>query len=405
MPERNLSSIRADVDALPVYSDHEHHLPDSFFTEGMSLDKSLSRTYVAWTGFVPDSGPASRAALLDNVRYNSYFVWYERGLQRMHGITEPLTMENWEYISGIVSKNHRQNPDLHWQALLNNGYERLIQDAYWNPGDDMGHPEAFVPTFRIDKFLYGYHPDQVAPDDIYPWELYGFEGGTLDDYIACLRETVKRRHAAGLVAALKCAEAYNRRLDFDQDDRAAAEAAFGRPPELVSSEARRLFSNYVFNRCCELAAELQVPFQIHTGLGHLGGSNPMLLLPVLERHADTRFVLFHTGYPWIAEAAGLAHNYANVISSLTWTATISTTTAVRALQELLDVARSVNRITWGSDCWVPEESIGAQLAWRHVVAQALTERYEQGTLRAADVQPLACKLLFENNRNIYGAID
>ncbi len=402
MPVTNLRSISDEIDALPVYSDHEHHLPDAFFADGMTLDRSLERSYVAWTGFVPDGTEASRAALLDNVRFNSYFFWYERGFQKMHGVSEAITLENWDELSDLLARHYAADPDLHWKALLYGGYERLIQDAYWNPGDNMGHPEAFVPAFRIDKFLYGYHPEQVAPDDIYPWEHYGFAGGTLDDYVALMRDTVRERHAAGLVAALKCAEAYNRGLDLAEDDREAAEAVFGKSPSLVSAEAKRLFSNYIFHRCCELAVELEVPFQIHTGLANLAGSNPMQLIPILERYPQARFVLFHTGYPWTAEAAGLAHNYANVLSSLTWTATICTSAAIRALHDLIDVSCSINRITWGSDCWVPEESLGAQLAWRHIVAKVLTERFEDRRLRANDVSVLARKLLFENNRAIYG---
>jgi len=393
-------AITKQVAALPVFSDHEHHLPDDFFSD-MTLDKSLQRTYVAWTGFVPDGSPASRQALLENVRFNSYFVWYERGLQAMHGLSEPITVENWERLSGELARHYAADPQLHWRALLQGGYERLIQDAYWNPGDNMGHAQAFVPAFRIDKFMYGYHPDQVAPDDIYPWAHYGFEGGTVHDYVAHMRDVIRARHAAGQVAALKCAEAYNRGLDLGEDDHEAAEAAFGRPPALVSSEARRLFSNYIFHRCCELAAELDVPFQIHTGLARLAGSSPMQLIPVLERYPQVNFVLFHTGYPWTAEAAGLAHNYTNVVSSLTWTATICTSAAIRALQDLIDVSCSINRITWGSDCWVPEESLGALQAWRYIVAAVLAQRYEDGRLRAADVDTLARKLMYENGRAVY----
>jgi len=402
MPTPNQIAIERDVSALPVFSDHEHHLPDGFFSEGLSLEKCLARSYVDWTGFAPKGTASSRASFLDNVRFNSYYVWFERGFQAMHGVTEPITVERWDVLSELLRHHHAVDPDLHWKALLRGGYERLIQDAYWNPGDDMGHPEAFVPTLRIDKFLYGYHPDQVAPDDIYPWKHYGFEGGSLDDYVALMRETIIQRHASGLVAALKCAEAYNRGLDLGEDDRAAAEAAFGRRPEIVSPEARRLFSNYIFHRCCELAIELNVPFQIHTGLANLSGSNPMHLIPILERYPLARFVLFHTGYPWTAEAAGLAHNYMNVYPSLTWTATICTSAAMRALHDLIEVSCSINRITWGSDCWVPEESLGALLAWRFIVSRVLAERVDDGRLRPGDVETLAEKLMYGNGRAIYG---
>ena len=51
MPVTNLGFISDEIDALPVYSDHEHHLPDAFFA-GDTLDRYWA-VYVAWTGLCP----------------------------------------------------------------------------------------------------------------------------------------------------------------------------------------------------------------------------------------------------------------------------------------------------------------------------------------------------------------
>jgi predicted TIM-barrel fold metal-dependent hydrolase len=367
----------------------------------MGLDRLFGASYVAWMGFVPGDRQA-RSRALDALRFNSYFTWMERGIQQVHGVGEEITDESWERVDALVASHYAADQDLHWKALVENGFERLILDTYWNPGDDNGHPEVFAPTFRIDKFMYGVHAEAVAPDDFVPWERYGFSGGTLDDFVELMRQTVRERHAQGRTVALKCAEAYNRDLDFVPDDAEAARRAFGAHPDSLGPEQWRAFSNFMFNRACELAAELGIPFQVHTGLAQLRGSNPMLLIPVLERHPRTRFVLFHSGYPWTQEVGALAHNYANVCPSLTWTATICTAAAVRTLHDYIDVARSANTITWGSDCWVPEESVGALLAWRYIVARVLSERLGDGRLTAAGADVLARKLLFGNGRSLYG---
>ena len=396
------SEITSMVDSMPVYSDHEHHQPDAFFAEGMNLDKVLNHSYVGWMGFPADGTEEGRKRLLDNVRFNSYFIWLERGLQRLHGIDDPITLETWQTISDRIASAHGTDPEFHWKSLQEHGYERLIQDSYWNPGDDNGHPELFATTFRIDKFMYGYHRDIIAPDNVQPWSHYGFDGGTLDDYVALMGTTIQSRVESGSAVALKCAEAYNRPISFTPDDRDTAEAIFGRRPESVDQKSFYRFGNYIFHRCCELAGELDIPLQVHTGLARLGGSSPMNLLPIIEAYPTTRFVLFHSGYPWTQEVAALAHNYPNVFPSLTWTATICTNTAIRTLHDYIEVSPSINRITWGSDCWTPEESIGAQLAWRYIVARVIFERIEHGMLRAAEADLLARKLLFENGRTIYG---
>lgn len=401
-------SARAEFDAiyrsiadLPAFSDHDHHQTDAFFAEGMSLDKAISNSYVGWMFHPLDGSPESREALIDDLRFNSYFHWFQKGVQAVHGITEPIAIDAWDRISAQIEHAYAGDPGFHVRALERHGFERLLLDTYWNPGDDNGHGELFVPVFRIDKFMYGHHAEAVAPNDFVPWARYGFNGGSLDDYVQLMRETIRARHQAGKVAALKCAEAYHRPIDFMPDDADAAAAAFGKHPGVITEQERILFGNYIFNRCCELAAELGIPFQVHTGLGRLTGSEPMRLLGVIEKHPATRFVLFHAGFPWTHQVAGLAHNYANVLPSLTWTATICTSAAVRALHDYIDVAPSINAITWGSDCWTTEESVGALLAWRHIVATVLAERIEDGRLSPTDAFAVARKLMFENGWRVY----
>ncbi len=277
----------------------------------------------------------------------------------------------------------------------------MILDAYWDTGSDAGHPEEFVPTFRIDKVLYGFHRESIAPDDFAVWDRYGFDGENLDDYVQHMRTFISQRVHAGKAVAFKCAEAYNRDIHFTPDDKAAAIEAFGVHPDKITPRQRHAFSNYIFNRCCELAGELDIPFQIHTGLAKISGSQPMNFEPIIAKYPQTRFVLFHSGFPWTHQAVGLAHNYRNALPSLTWTATICTSSAVRALNDFIDVASSCNEITWGSDCHGPEDSIGTLLAWRFVVAKALAERLIDGRCTAGDAEALARKLMYENGRNVY----
>ena len=397
----NFDSLTRDILDMSVFSDHEHHLPDEHFRQPVTLTSLLAQSYVGWLGYTPGDTPESRAAYLGHVRHNTYYVWFERGLLAAHGLDGPIKADNWNVVSDTVTAAHAANPDLHIDLLLRAGYERLILDTYWNPGDDDGHPDLFAPTFRIDKFMYGHHADAADKDGFNPWKSYGFTGKTLDEYVEFMRAYIRQRHDAGRVVAFKNAEAYRRPITFAADDRAAALDAFGKPRAALSDAQWMLFGNYIFHRCCELAAELDVPFQLHSGLALIGGSDPAHLIPILEKYPQTRFVLFHAGYPWIHTIAGLAHNYTNACPSMTWMPTISSTAAVRALNEFLDVAQSARTITWGSDCWVSEESVGAVMAWRWVVARTLADRIDMGLLRIRDAGKLAEGLMFANNRYMY----
>ena len=55
-----------------------------------------------------------------------------------------------------------------------------------------------------------------------------------------------------------------------------------------------------------LSARLELPFQIHTGHARIQGSNPMLLVDMIEANRKTKFILFHGGYPWVGETAVIA---------------------------------------------------------------------------------------------------
>jgi uncharacterized protein len=211
-------------------------------------------------------------------------------------------------------------------------------------------------------------------------------------------ETIRERHAAGRIMAITSAQ---KPIRFFSDDRAAAEEAFGVHPGCITDRQRIAFGGFILNRCCELAAELDIPLQLHAGPGSLVGAEPVRLEPVFQRHPRTRFVLCLAGSLWIRQAAGLVHAYPNVSPSLARMPIACTAAAVRALHDFIDVAPSVNTIAWGSGCRIAEESVGALLAWRHVVATVLAERVADGRLRPADANVLARKFMFENGWRVY----
>ena len=406
---KDFARIYNVVDSIKVFSDHEHHLPDQCFKDGFTLQKLIDYSYLFWMlGGENQRVMPERKEFFDRLRFNSYFHWFERGLQEVHGHDLKFNFENWETIDSRVTKAY-QNKDFHWQTLMRHGYDKIILDAYWDPGSDDGHPEIFTPTFRIDKFGFGYHKDattrldapHIGPELFCPWKRYGFAGKTLSDYVDMAQSILTERYQAGKFVSLKTAIAYDRTVDFYPDSKELAEKAFGKAPGEITPQEQRHFLNYIFHRCFEVAAKLDIPVQIHTGLADLRGSNPMLIEPLLRQYPQIRFILFHSGYPWSAEVAALAHNFTNAFPSLTWTPIISTSAAIRILDEFIDVAPNINTITWGGDSWVAEESVGAQLAWKHVVASVLTKRYRERMLSANDVEVLAEKLLLTNGRSVY----
>ena len=401
MPSETYRRLYRLIETLPVVSSHEHHQTDDFQRQ-LTLDRLIEKSYVGWRGLLPGADPSSRAAFLAQCRHSSYYVWLEKGIQRVHGFSEKITADNWDEISARISGTHA-NPGAHIDILRNVGrYRRAVQDTYWAYGSDSGHPEVFSPTMRTDMFVRCFHPGILDHDDNNPFVHYpDVPREDFADYLDFLRALFMHWRGAGAVA-MKSASAYERSLAYGAGDRTAAAAVFGRPPETVSAQECATYEEFMFNWLCELAVKLDVPFQIHTGLGQLAGSRPLLLESTIARYPQLHFVLFHMGYPWYHEIAALAHNYANVSMDMVWGPIISPSAAVAALHQYLEVARSSDLIAWGSDTWTSEDAVGALLAWQYVVATVLAQKVDDGYFDMAEAEVLAHKLMYRNAARIYG---
>ena len=66
----------------------------------------------------------------------------------------------------------------------------------------------------------------------------------------------------------------------------------------------------------------------------------------------------------------------------------------------MDCTLQTDTITWGSDYWVTEGSVGAMLAWNYLKATVLAERMDDCKLRAPDAENPARKPMYENSRRI-----
>ncbi len=425
MKSNNYLYLYQYIESLPVISSHEHHFPDEFH-KGLTLERLLENSYISTiassTGkaslasrdyfkgsrgqkkgySIPIEDPGGRQEFLEHCRYNSYFVWLEKSLQKIYNFSEPITPQNWDLVSCSIAQKH-SNDQVHLEILKKvAGYQRVVLDPFWEYGSDLGHPDFFSPTMRTDMFVTSFHPDAPDHDGNSPFHFYP-EAPTdkFDDYLDFVENIFTRWRRAGAVA-MKSASAYDRSLQYDQSDREAARQVFYRPPVDVSPAERTAYENFMFHWFCQLCEKFEVPFQIHTGLGKLSGSRPMLLEPVIQWYPEIHFVLFHAGYPGYNEIAGLLHNHSNISVDMVWVPITSTSGAVQALHEYIEVAQSSTSIEWGGDAFTSEEAFGALLAWRHVVARVLSEKVDDGYMSLADAENMARKLMYENVARRYG---
>lgn len=384
-------------------STHSHFLADEIFGGGYCLKTVLQQSYNQdlWCGVKLDDTLESRKNYFNLLKNRNCFKWLEKALQQIYHLDVPLREDTYELFDQAVRSLYRNGPKKHLEVLNKyTGYSRIILDAYWNPGDDNGHPDIFAKAFRIDSFFAGIDTQMKDHDGNNCRNLYHEVFDDFDSFFESMYRIIKQQVQGG-ASALKCAISYERGLNVEQVKESEARMRFQKLPQNRSAADIKVFQDYVFQEACQIAAQLDIPMQIHTGLGRLHRSNAILLQPVIEANPDTKFVLFHGSYPWMDDILGLVEKYPNnVFPDLVWLPLISCEASVRFLSELIEVTNS-HSICWGDDTWTPEESFGALLAVRHVLATVLSEKIQTGYLSKRDALEIVSNILCDNAARIY----
>ncbi len=277
--------------------------------------------------------------------------------------------------------------------------ELMLIDPYWGR---LSLPSGYrfsVPVLNVSMLLKGYHPANfpaTAAENPYAIaESTGVVVKSLDEYLALVERLFQTAKDRGAVS-IKTIRAYDRTLLFENVPKDRAAAIFGRPAATLTPQEIRDFEDFMMWRLVELSAKYDLPFQIHTGHGRLQGSNPMLLLNLIQQNPKTKFVLFHGGYPWVGETGAIAlRHWRNVWIDLVWLPTISPTMARRGLHEWLETVPS-NRILWGGDSNHPETIYASAALVRDVLADVLAEKVAREEIDELEAQKIGRQILREN---------
>ena len=73
--------------------------------------------------------------------------------------------------------------------------------------------------------------------------------------------------------------------------REQAERVFRLKESDITQEDIRCFQDYLFWKICEIAAEVSLPLQCHTGMGQVIDTNILQLNNVIKNNPETKFVL------------------------------------------------------------------------------------------------------------------
>ena len=340
------------------------------------------------------------APYLARVRNTGFYRSLILAFQDLFGFPDAdLQGHNWEALSSrIAAANER--PDWYTFVLHEKAKIRKILRVQGSETDPLGVDRRyFAPLMNLDEWIRAGDPakrEQTAAS-------VGGDARSLKGYLAALERYFEQIRAGGAVG-IKSMLAYQRSLDFTCPDASTAQALFDRR-DLSPAETRAL-EDYLVHQVAERAGIFELPYQIHVGYGSwqsniTAGANPLLLNPLIEAHRATKFVLLHGGYPFTNEMGTLAKNHPNVFIEAGWLAYISPRAYEQALGDWLDSVPMNKILAFGADCLHVEQSLGALLLARQIIARVMVTKTADSNWEDALALDCAARLLSGNAAELY----
>ena len=412
--------IKAALDAVPAIDTHDHlwpfeNLPGFAETDrgrGMNLASLWRNSYLGWynpvapwkeKGTFDEWWPRAKHDF-DNVRASSFYRYQLPAFRDLYGVDfDRITDEEARRLNDRIFENYKDDRWVRQVVTQRANIELMFNDPYWARFSFKTTWPFEVLVFNVTTLVRGFHPSEYTSEFDDPYAFARKEGlgvASLDEYLAVLDRLFQKAKAAG-AACLKTTLAYQRTLRFENVPRERALRAFGRPRAELSPDEVRDFEDFVMWRLVELSSKHELPFQIHTGHARIQGSNPMLLVDLIEANPRTKFILFHGGWPWIGETGAIVTRHSkHVWIDSVWLPTISFTAAKRAYHEWLEVMPS-DRILWGADCNHAEGIYGATEMTRRCLAEVLAEKVERGDLLEEHALRIGRQVLRDNALKLF----
>ena len=178
-------------------------------------------------------------------------------------------------------------------------------------------------------------------------------------------------------------------------------------PRSTRDDVKRV-RDYILWRALELSIELNLPFQIHSGMGDqdldIKTARPGLLAAVFrdERLRHAKIILLHGAYPFYEEGAYLATIFPNVYLDLSEFNPMIGPGVSRVISTILEQA-PFTKVVYSSDAFgSPELQWIAGKKGRMALSSCLGAAVDAGNLSNDAARTAARLILADNARLIYG---
>jgi predicted TIM-barrel fold metal-dependent hydrolase len=290
--------------------------------------------------------------------------------------------------------------DEYVRELFENVHLRgLVMDGAYPPlsDDDLKHfPAKVVKIFRLEPLI----------------NYCLAEYGTFEEFCAAFDSGIRKAIDDEGYVGLKTVIAYRTGLNIRRVEEKGAKADFqaaknGHAERAWFGPKVKKLRDFLIVRALELSIDLDVPVQIHTGVGDyqivLDQCDPGLLYGLLTddklRHATVSLV--HSGFPNNQNAAYMAMVLPNVFLDFSLTIPFLNPVSHQRLMEILEIAPS-SKVMYGSDGYgVPEVFWFSAKLGKRLLEKCYTQFLEEKVFDENEVNRQAEMILCRNATGLY----
>ncbi len=408
------------VEDFEIIDAHEHLPPEQERTESKVDVFTLFSHYTRGDLLVAGMSESDYCSLFDRTipldqRWSIFSPYWERirwgsyaraallGVKRFYGF-EDINDDTYEMLSEAIQEQNK--PGIYQRVLRNACKIRtaLNQYFYFEDGVQYWPVRADTPLLTpLVPLIYEMETWERLAHPLFDPEA---KVRSLDDYLDALRAYVVRIKKKGVVG-LKMIS-----YPCGIPNREDALTLFNRLREGTESELSiptNPLKDYVIDQMISFATNQNLVVAVHTGYWvDFREMDPLHMIPILQRHPNTRFDLYHLGFPWIRQTLMLGKGFPNVWLNWCWTHIISQRSAAAALDEAIDLV-PMNKISvFGGDYrgMVPgtapvEKVYGHLVMAKENVAEVLAARITDKRMTEAQALELARKWFWENPKELY----
>jgi uncharacterized protein len=227
-----------------------------------------------------------------------------------------------------------------------------------------------------------------------------------------IRNAIDKEGYVGLKTIIAYRTGLRIRRVEEEDAKADFQAAKdGRADQAWFGPKVKLLRDFLIVRALELSIDLDIPVQIHTGVGDyqivLAKCDPGLLYELLTdeklRHATVTLV--HSGFPNNQNAAYMASVLPNVFLDFSLTIPFLNPVSDHRLMEILEITPS-SKIMYGSDGFgVPEVFWFSAKLGKRLLEKCFTKFLDEKVFNEGEMREKAESILFRNASVLYHVSD